>query len=211
MENFIITIARRYGSGGRTIGRALASALHVDFYDRKLLRLASDASGIHEQLFGQVDETPSLRMLISAAKKVEVGDVLPPDSDGFISNENLFNYQAKVIRELAKQHSCVIIGRCADYILRDFENVVRVYIHAPKEVCVRQIMHLNDMDKKEARREMELTDKRRAAYYRYFTGKDWMDANNYDLCLNSSTLGREKCITLLQEYLRIRFDTRSQG
>jgi len=204
MDQFVITIARGYGSGGRTIGRAIACALNVDFFDRKLLRLASDASGIHEQFFGQADETPSLRMLIRAAKRVDNDEILPPDSDDFISNENLFNYQARVIRELAKQQSCVIIGRCADYVLRDFPNVIRLYIHAPHDVCVQQIMKLNDMEEKEAAALVDLTDKRRAAYYRYFTGHDWKDADNYDLCLNSHTLGRDNCVTLAQEYLRIK-------
>ena len=205
MDHFVITIARGYGSGGRMIGKELASKLQVDYFDRKLLRLASDASGIHEQFFGQADETPSLRMLIHAAKRVENGEVLPPDSDDFISNENLFNYQAKVIRELAKQQSCVIIGRCADHILRDFENVVRVYIYAPRDVCVRQIMQLNDMEEKEAAGLVALTDKRRASYYRYFTGLEWNNADHYDLCLNSAALGREKCAALIQEYLKLKF------
>ncbi len=205
MDHFVITIARGYGSGGRMVGKELASKLQVDFFDRKLLRLASDASGIHEQFFGQADETPSLRMLIHAAKRVENGEVLPPDSEDFISNENLFNYQAKVIRELAKQQSCVIIGRCADHILRDFDNVVRVYIYAPHDVCVRQIMQLNDMEEKEAAELVDLTDKRRASYYRYFTGQEWNNADHYDLCLNSATLGREKCAALIQEYLKLKF------
>ncbi len=205
MDHFVITIARGYGSGGRMVGKELASKLHVDFFDRKLLRLASDASGIHEQFFGQADETPSLRMLIHAAKRVENGEVLPPDSEDFISNENLFNYQAKVIRELAKQQSCVIIGRCADHILRDFDNVLRVYIYAPHDVCVRQIMQLNDMEEKEAAELVDLTDKRRASYYRYFTGQEWNNADHYDLCLNSATLGREKCAALIQEYLKLKF------
>lgn len=205
MDHFVITIARGYGSGGRAIGKELAAALNVDFFDRKLLRLASDASGIHEQFFGQADETPSLRMLIHAAKRVETGEVLPPDSEDFISNENLFNYQAKVIRELAKQQSCIIIGRCADYILRDLDNVVRVYVYAPHEVCVRQIMQLNDMEEKEAAQLIAVTDKRRASYYRHFTGQEWNSADHYDLCLNSHTLGREKCVTLIQEYLKLKF------
>ena len=206
MDHFVITIARGYGSGGNAIGRELAAALHVDYLDRKLLRLASDASGIHERIFGQADETPSLRMLIHAAKRVESEKVLPPDSDEFISNENLFNYQAKVIREIAKQQSCVIIGRCADYILRDFDNAVRVHICAPHNVRVRNIMERNDMEEREAAQLVDLTDKRRAAYYRYFTGQEWNNADNYDLCLNSHALGREKCVALIREYLNLRFN-----
>ena len=110
-----------------------------------------------------------------------------------------------MIREIAKQQSCVIIGRCADYILKDFDNVVRVYIYAPHDVCVRQIMQLNDMEEREAAHLVDLTDKRRASYYRYFTGQEWNNADHYDLCLNSHTLGRDNCAALIQEYLKLKF------
>lgn len=205
MERFAITISRGYGSGGRDIGRALAESLGVNFYDRELLRLASDASGIHERLFGQADETSNTRMLLLAAKTVANGDPLPPDSDDFISNENLFSYQAKVIRELASRESCVIIGRCADYVLRDFKNVLRVSVYAPFEYRVREIMRRNDLDEREARRRVELTDRRRSGYYRYFTGRDWQHSDNYDLCVNSAPISRDQCVELIKSYLSIRF------
>ncbi|MEL7601919.1 MAG: cytidylate kinase-like family protein [Bacillota bacterium] len=205
MERFAITISRASGSGGRDIGRALADALGVNFYDRELLRLASDESGIHEGLFGKADETPNLRMLLLAAKSVANGDPLPPDSDDFISNENLFSYQAKVIRELASKESCVIIGRCADYVLRDYPNVVRISIQAPLDYRVKAVMALNDIDEREAKHRVELTDRRRSGYYRYFTGRDWLHSDNYDLCVNSAALSREQCVKLIQSYLSIRF------
>ncbi|MDR1619167.1 MAG: cytidylate kinase-like family protein [Clostridiales bacterium] len=204
MDHIVITIARGYGSGGRKIGHDVARALCVEYLDRKLLRLASDASGIHEQYFGQADENPSLKMLLSISKRVQNDNILPPDSNDFISNENLFNYQAQVIRELAKQKSCVIIGRCADYVLRDYPNVVRIRIHAPHALCVRELMQRNDISERASDALVQLTDKRRASYYRYFTGQSWQDAGNYDLCLNSHKLGHENCVELIQKYVRLK-------
>ena len=127
MENRVITIARSYGSGGRKMGRLLAKELGYEYYDREILRIASDESGISEELFNQVDERQHLP-LFRIAREAYTGEVIPPDSDDFISNENLFRYQAKIIRELAQRESCVIIGRAADYVLKDYDNVVSVFV-----------------------------------------------------------------------------------
>ena len=117
MENRVITIARSYGSGGRKMGRLLAKELGYEYYDREILRIASDESGISEELFDQADEKQRLP-LFRIAREAYTGEVIPPDSDDFISNENLFRYQAKIIRELAATRNCVIVGRCANFILR---------------------------------------------------------------------------------------------
>ena len=119
MEQFIITVARETGSGGHNITRKLSAALGVPYYDRDLLRKASEVSGIHERLFGAADERIGLREMLSAAEKVYRGEILPPDSDDYISTRNLFSFQAKVIRELAETESCIILGRCANYLLAD--------------------------------------------------------------------------------------------
>ena len=203
-KQFGITIARGYGSGGRHIGKALAEELGVHCYDRKLLRLASDESGINEGLFGLADENPSLKMLLPIARRERGGEIIPPDREDFVSNENLFRYQAKVITELAKSESCVVIGRCADYVLRGVPNVLRVYIHAPLEDCSRRVSEMNSIPLEAARRLVQITDKRRAAYYAYFTGSSWKNADNYDLCLDSSSFGHEKCVQMIREYLKIK-------
>lgn len=204
-RQFVITIARGYGSGGRTIGKMLAQELGVDFYDRKLLRLASDESGINEALFGRADETFKGTLLFKVARKNYNGEIISPDSDDFISNENLFNYQAKVIKELAERESCIIIGRCANWILQDNPNVLRIYIHAPLEVCVQRVMEIDGLDERQARKKVQTIDKRRAAYYQYFTGQDWKNADHYDLCLNSHDLSWDQCVKLVKEYLNIHF------
>ncbi|NLY48452.1 MAG: cytidylate kinase-like family protein [Clostridiales bacterium] len=205
MKKYVITIARGYGSGGRTIGKMLAQDLGINFYDRELLRLASDDSGINEELFAKADEQLKKSLLFKVARKVYKGELIPPDREDFISNENLFNYQAKIIRELAEQESCVIVGRAADYILKDYDNVVKVFVHAPLEDCVNTLMEMFGGTRKEIIKKIESIDKRRAEYYKYYTGRDWQDAKNYDLCLNSSKLGFQKCVEIVKAYLDIRF------
>ena len=191
MEKVIITIARQYGSGGKTIGQMLANDLGIPFYSREILRLASDDSGIREELFNQADEKLRSNPLFGASKKVYTGGLISPESDDFVSSENLFNYQAKVIKELAEKGSCVIVGRCADFVLKDRADVVSVFVHAPADYCMERAMERNDMSRKEMEKFIAKTDKYRGDFYHYYTGNVWNDARNYDLCLNSSKLGFE--------------------
>lgn len=205
MEKFVITIAREYGSGGKTIGKMLAEELKVPYYDRELLKMASEESGINEALFAGADESFKGTTLFKAARGVYTGEVIPPDREDFVSNQNLFNFQAKVIRSLAERESCVIIGRCADFILKDMDHVLRIYVHAPYDVCVANAQKVHPtMSEEEVKRLINKTDKRRANYYTHFTGKNWKDADNYDLCLNSNDLSWEKCVALVKAYLEIK-------
>lgn len=205
MDNFVITIARGYGSGGRTIGKMLAQKLGVHYYDKELLQRASDESGINVKLFAQSDENLKKPKLFKPAKVHYSGEVIPPESDDFVSEQNLFNYQVKVIHQLAETESCVIVGRCADFILKDSPNVLRIYVHAPMDYCIEKTMEIHaTFSREEAERFIRRTDRRRAGYYRYFTGRDWKDADNYDLCINSSLLGWDKCVALVKSYLDIK-------
>ena len=206
MEKVIITIARQYGSGGKTIGQMLANDLGIPFYSREILRLASDDSGIREELFNQADEKLRSNPLFGASKKVYTGGLISPESDDFVSSENLFNYQAKVIKELAEKGSCVIVGRCADFVLKDRADVVSVFVHAPADYCMERAMERNDMSRKEMEKFIAKTDKYRGDFYHYYTGNVWNDARNYDLCLNSSKLGFEKCVEEIKAYLKVRFE-----
>lgn len=204
MGNYIITIARGYGSGGRTVGKMLAEELGIHYYDRELMRLASDESGINEELFVKADEKVKQSLLFKMARKEYNGELIPPDREDFVSNDNLFTYQAKVIREIAKEESCVIIGRCADYILKDYDNVIRLYIHAPLEACIKRLQGMMSGTAKELEKKILETDKRRAAYYKYYTGKNWTDAGNYDLCLNTQNMDFKTCVDIAKAYLEIR-------
>lgn len=206
MKNYVITIARGYGSGGRTMGKMLAEELEIHYYDRELMRLASDESGINEELFGRADEQLKQSLLYRIARREYKGELIQPDREDFVSNDNLFSYQAKVIKRLAEEESCVIVGRCADYILKDMDNVVKVFIHASLEDCVARLEGMFSLPAKELEKKIIETDKRRAAYYRYYTGRDWEAAKNYDLCLNSKQLGFDKCVKIVRDYLDIRFN-----
>ena len=201
----VITIARQYGSGGRTIGEMLAEDLKVHYYDKELLKLASEDSGINERLFVNADEKVKVTHLFKVIKNVYNGQLIPPESEDFVSDDNLFNYQAKVIKELAGEESCVIVGRCADYVLKDYENVLSVFIHAPKDYCMEQAAKKVSMSSRDLERYIARTDKRRAEYYKYHTGREWTDARNYDLCLDSSKLGFERCVDEIKAYLKVRF------
>lgn len=192
MNNFVITIARGYGSGGKTIGKELAKILDVPCYDREILQMASDDSGISEELFHQSDEkvAPSI---FNVKKGVYKGGLIPPEDSDFVSNENLFNYQAKIIREKAMEESCIIIGRAADYILRTFSNTVSVNVQAPLDVCIATIVERQSLSAKEAERKILKINKYRSDFYSHYTGLKWNDPNNYDITLNSARIGMDRC------------------
>ncbi len=205
MEKIVVTIARQYGSGGRQIGNMLAKDLGIRAYSREILRLASDDSGINEALFNEADEKLKNTTLFGIMRKEYHGELIPPESEDFISNQNLFNYQAKVIKELAAAESCVIIGRCADYVLRDMPDVVSVFVHASPEFCLQEAMRRGARSEKDAEKKIQKTDKYRGDYYHYYTGQVWNDARNYDLCLSSEKLGFEGCVEAIKRYLKVRF------
>lgn len=203
MDKFIITIARGYGSGGRTIGQMLSKKLGIEFYDKDLIRLASEESGINEALFGQNDE--KTKAGVFGKTGVYKGGVIPPDKKSFTSEENLFNYQAMVMKKLADEKSCIIVGRCADFVLSGRTDVVRVFVYADEENCVRNVAEVKGItDRREALKKIAVIDKERAAYYKAHTGREWIDARNYDLCLNSGDLGFDKCVDIIVNYIKIK-------
>ena len=201
MANCVITIARGFGSGGRTIGKLLAEKLDIDYYNDDLIKLASEESGINLELFGKADERVKAN-LFKKYKRSYGEWTLSPDSDQFVSDDNLFNYQAKIIRELANKSDCVIIGRCADYILKDRENVARIFVYADKATCLDRVTTLYGMLPDEAEKRIASIDKARASYYKYYTGNEWNDVRNFDLCLNTSDISFEKATDIICDYLK---------
>jgi hypothetical protein len=184
----------------------LADDLGIRMYEKNIIKMASEDSGISEALFNQADEKLKHTPLFFGKSKGEyTGKLIPPGSDEFVSDHNLFNYQAKVIRELAARESCVIIGRAADYVLKDNPNVVSVFVHASHEYCVKQAIERRAYVGKDVEKFVEKTDKYRSDFYRYYTGQEWTDARNYDLCLNSERLGFEGTRDAIEAYIRIRF------
>lgn len=204
MANTVITIARSYGSGGRTLGIQLAKELGINCYDREIIRMASDDSGISEELFGAADERLKKSHLAAILKREPYkGGVIPPESSNFVSDDNLFNYQAKVIKQLAEEESCIIIGRCADYVLKDYDNVIRLFFYAPKEDCMQRLIRQTKEPEAELSKKMEKIDKYRADYYKYYTGREWNDTRNYDLCINTATMDYDKLIKVVKNYIDI--------
>lgn len=200
----IVTIARQFGSGGKTIGQMLADSMGINCYERELIRMASDDSGISETLFAQNDERISTNSFFKY-KNVYKGELIAPESAGFTSSTNLFNYQAKIIKQLAEQESCVIIGRCADYVLKEYPNVVSVFVHADKDFCHQMAKERVSVPEKELDKYIEKVDNYRGQYYKTYTGHEWFDLRNYDLCLNSGKLGFEKCVEEIKSYIDVRF------
>ncbi len=206
MKNFVITISRGYGSGGKIIGESLAKQLGVKCYNRELLYMASEESGINEEIFAKNDEKVSsynfLRPL--PKKKPVVGDVIPPDSKYFVSEENLFRYSALIIRKLAERESFVVIGRAADYVLEGHPNLVSVHIHAPHDACVKTVMDMFSVSEKEAKTRIRTKDRERSEYYKYYTGSKWDSPDNYDLILNSEKIGWDNCVKLISDYTKMK-------
>ncbi len=197
----IITIARGMGSGGRTIGRMLSETLKIRYYDKDLIRLASEDSGINEAFFGRVDE--KLKTSFIKRGGVYKGGVIDPSSKDFTSDKNLFNFQAKIIKELADKEPAVIVGRCADYILRDRTDVIRLFIYCDEETAVKNVIDAYGVEVKEAHRIIERTDKDRSEYYKHYTGRSWTDARNYNICLDTSRLDYETCVKIITGYIDI--------
>ncbi len=202
MDNYVITIARGFGSGGRTIGKMLSESLGIAYYDKDLIKLASEESGINESLFGEADE--KVKNTLFKKRSIYKNAIIPPDSSDFVSNDNLFNFQAKIIKDLADKESCVIVGRCADYVLRERKNVIKVFVYADVKACIRNVMEIYSCEEREAMRLIEKIDKTRSAYYKYYVGREWDNARNYDLSLNSSDLGFEKCVEIIKDYIKIK-------
>jgi cytidylate kinase len=204
MERFVLAITRTCGSGATSISKMLADEYGIDLYDRNLLRLASEDSGIDEALFYNADEAVKKTLLYRVSKNVYNGELIPPESDNFTSDINLFNYQAKVLRELAEIESYIVIGRCGDYILRDKKNMISIFLTADEETCIQHEIERLSCNRKEAKKYITKNNKFRREYYSYHTGRKWQDPANYDLCLNTGKLGYKKTVELIKNYVSLR-------
>ncbi|NLI21334.1 MAG: cytidylate kinase-like family protein [Clostridiales bacterium] len=198
MDHFVITIARGFGSGGKQIGLKIAGDLGIKLMDKELLQLASIDSGINEELFALADEKLNRKLLMQIPDREHYGNVLTPENRKFVSDMNLFNYQVKILRMLAQTESFIVMGKAANYVLRDLPNVVTVSVQAPMADCVKAIVARSGMTDAEAARVIRRTDKYRSDYHKYYTGENWRDAVHYDLCLNSARLGRDVCAEIIK-------------
>ena len=207
MINYVITIARGFGSGGKEIGEKLAKELGIPCYDRQILTMASDKNGVDESLFVETNEKLRGKYIASFLRRIPVTGIVEAHDKNFVSDVNIFNLQAEIITSLAASESCIIIGKCADHILRNYKNVISIYIEAPREACVKSIREKMHVSQDRANQLIHSTDKYRAKYYSYYTGgKDWTNPINYDLVLNSARIGRDKCVEVIKNYINIKFD-----
>ncbi len=202
MDNFIITIARGFGSGGREIAAMLADELKVHSFENRILTMASQLSGYDEHYFVEQDEQLKGNLLLNKLANFPKHFGSHPVTTRFVSNEVIYDFQKKIIEELADSSSCVIVGKCADHILKDRNNVLSVYIEAPRDYCRAQVMDRLDVDEKEADKLITKTDKYRADYYAFYTkGNYWTNPVNYDLTLNSGRLSKEACVKVILKAL----------
>lgn len=199
-EHLVVTIGRQYGSGGREIGKTLAERLGLAYYDKELIVEAAKASGLDQKFLETSDEKAPNIFLYSMA----FSSPSPATSGIYIYNE-LFDIQSKVVRSVAEKSPCVIIGRCADYLLKERPNCLRVFIHGSLENRMDRVAQRQNICLSEARDLILKTDKKRSNYYRSFTGQKWNDMEHYDLVIDSSFFGIEQTISLLTDAIHDKF------
>ena len=197
-ENFIITIGRQFGSGGREIGRLLSRMMNIGYYDKELMQEAARESGIDTHYFEKADETTPTGFYhaMLGLSSFNYGNTL--------CNETIFKLQADVIQNIARKHSCVIVGRCADYILMENPRCISIFIHASMSDRVARIQKHEALSEKEAIEKANKTDKRRASYYNFYSDKEWGVASSYNLSVDSSLLGTEDTARMIKEFVEKR-------
>jgi cytidylate kinase len=201
MDKFVITISREYGSGGREVGKKLAEALGVGYYDKTLIKLAAEKSGLSEGYIEKSEENVTNSFLFNvgyAASYSGLDSITYYDTP---TNDKMFLGQSAAITELAGAGSCVIIGRCADYVLRNEPSLVRIFIRADKEDRVKRAIEDYDLPTKKAEQQIRRIDKSRANYYRYYTNRAWGSPDNADLIINSSFTGVDGAVEVIKALL----------
>ena len=202
-EKFVINIGRQLGSGGREIGEKLATRLGISFYDKELINLVSEESGLCREFFEKADERAAQGIVggLFGARFPFIGDGAIPTMN-CLSNDALFKVQSDVIRKLAEEKSCLFVGRCADYILRDHPRCANVFISASREERIARLCRIHSISKNEAEDMMNRADKKRSEYYNYYSYKTWGAAATYHLCIDSSALGIERTIDFIEAFVK---------
>ncbi len=201
--NMVITIGRQYGSGGREVGRRLASRLEIPYYDKEILSEASKDSGICEELFEDHDEKPTRSFLYSLVTGVQTHGNPSTMYMDMPLNHRIFLAQFDTIRRLAGNGPCVVVGRCADYVLRDDKNVVNVFLKADMEHRIARAIE-RGAEPSRAQDFVKRRDKERASYYNYYATTTWGDVNNYDLVLDTGKIGYDGTVDMILAYTAIR-------
>ena len=198
-KKIIINVGRQLGSGGLVIAKMLAKDFGCNFYDKELLNLAAKESGFSEKFFEQNDEKKGFFRSL-----VHIPAPVMSDSNFYnnkLSQESLFQFQSDAIRKAAAEHSCVFVGRCADYVLRDFKNTVSIFITADMDERIQRVCKRHECSEEEAKKIIESKESTRSSYYNYYTGKEWGHSTSYDLCINSSILGMDGTEEFIKEFI----------
>lgn len=202
MNHYVITIARGFGSGGKQMGIRLAKDLGIHCYENRILTLASQLAGESEQEFAKSDEHLRHGYFGAVLHKLPQRLLPCPQTERFTSDDYVYQYEARIIRELAESESCIIIGKAADHVLKDYPNVLSIYVEAPRPYCRDRIMKRMGVTANQADVFISKTDRYRAEYYKYHTGGNyWTNPVNYDLTLNPSRLGWEACVAVIKDAL----------
>ena len=202
-EKYAITIGRQLGGGGKLTGELLSKKLSIPCYDKELIQLASKESGLGKDFFEKADEKTSLSTFRNyiGFRSGFMGNT----EINYLSNETLFKIQSDVILDLAEKESCIFVGRCADYILRNHKRCLKIFICADMPDRIQRLCNNLSISEKEAKALIEQTDKKRASYYNYFSNKVWGMATSYDICFNSSVFEMDNIVAIVEDYVRRRF------
>ena len=202
-KKMIICVGRQVGSGGHDIARMLALDFNAKYYDRELLNLAAKESGFSEKFFEQNDERRGIFRSLFNLRATPVHDSSLYTNN--FSQESLFKFQSDAIMKAADEGSCVFVGRCADYVLRERPDVVNIFVSASMDFRIKQIMVKQNIEYPAARKFIEQQEATRASFYNYYTGKKWGAAESYDLCIDSSVLGLQTTEKMIVDFIRKRF------
>ena len=203
MKKKIVTISRQYGSGGRYIGENLAKAMGVPCYDEKLIDMVAKESGFAQSFVAEKGERMTGSLLFNIASSLSFANNVFSTNNGVTLQDEIYFTQNRIIKELADKGPCVIVGRCADYILREREDCLNVFIHADEESKIERAEKYFHITREEAPAILKKKDKARANHYKYYTDQEWGMASNYDLCLNSGLIGIEGCVKAIQQVLEL--------
>ena len=199
-DKIILTIGRQFGSGGREIGQKLSEALGIAYYDKELLSAAAKESGLCEEVFARADERASSGMSYAFSMGFSYMGILTPYND-ILSNDELFRIQSDAIRNIAEKESCILVGRCADYILRDNPACISFFIHNTMENRIQRLVEGLNITVEEAKEKISKIDKSRAAYYNYYTNKVWGMASSYDFSIDASVLGIDETVAFMKSFV----------
>ena len=203
MQKKIVTISRQYGSGGRYIGKKLSEKLGIPCYDEKLIDMVAKESGFAQNFVAEKGERMTGSLLFNIASSLSFANNVFSTNNGVTLQDEIYFTQNRIIKELADKGPCVIVGRCADYILREREDCLNVFIFADNESKIERAEKYFNITREEAPAVLKKKDKARANHYKYYTDQEWGMASNYDLCLNSGLIGIEGCVKAIQQVLEL--------